>query len=157
MPRHLSDVDARAPLGIRLELAQHLARDRRRIAFAEGEKLQEIGNRIPFRPSEVDVRDVAGLVPDVEQEGGNRIRNRRTLAPAAPGGRPTSTPCTFSTSLNSEASPGWTSRNSTGSPGGTWCESLASRSFPWYSSGRPEPGRLAMIRIALPRLAASLM
>ena len=62
-------------------LAQHFACDRRGVAFPEGQELQQVGNRIAFGPSEVDVRDVARAISDVQQERRDRVWNGRALAP----------------------------------------------------------------------------
>ena len=48
-----------------LGLAQHFAGHRRRVAFAEGEELQQIGDGIAFGPAEVRVRDGPGFVADI--------------------------------------------------------------------------------------------
>ena len=65
--------------GIGFDLAQHLARDRRGIALAERQELQQVGNRVALGPPEVDVRDHAGLIADVEQQRRDRVGNRRAL------------------------------------------------------------------------------
>ena len=82
----------RAPQRIRLGLAQHLARDRRRVAFAERQELHQVDERIAFGPAEVRVRDLSRLVADVQQQAGNRVGNRRAGRIAARGGRATSAP-----------------------------------------------------------------
>ena len=68
----LTDVDARPPEGVGLGLAQHFARDRRGVAFAEGQELQQVDDRIAFGPAEVGVRDLAGL------DRGRRAAARRS-------------------------------------------------------------------------------
>ena len=59
---------------VRLGLAQHFARDRRRVAFAERQELQQVDDRVAFGPAEVGVRDLSGLVADVEQQRGDGVR-----------------------------------------------------------------------------------
>src|SRR5437588_6607 len=54
-------------------LPEHFARHRRGIAFAEGEELEKIRDRIAFRPSEVDVRNLSRAVANVEEQRGNRV------------------------------------------------------------------------------------
>ena len=73
----LADVDPRAALGLPLGLAQHFARHRRRVAFAEREEAQQIGDRIALGPAEVGVRRHAGAIAQIEQDRGDRIGNRR--------------------------------------------------------------------------------
>jgi len=73
-----SDVDTRPSQRVRLRLTEHFARDGRGVPFAEGEELQQIRDRVAFGPAEVRVRDLAGLIADVQQERGDRIRDRRT-------------------------------------------------------------------------------
>ena len=48
-----------------LGLAQDFAGHRRRVAFAEGEELQQISDGIAFGPAEVRVRDGPGFVADI--------------------------------------------------------------------------------------------
>src|SRR5215510_16016705 len=74
----LPHVHTRAPCGIGLELSEDLARHRRGVAFAEREELQQIGDRVAFGPSEVDMRDLTGLISDVDQQRRDRVWNRRT-------------------------------------------------------------------------------
>ena len=57
-------------------LPQHLVRDRRGVAFTECNVLQQIRNRIPFAPAEVDVRKFSCLVAQIKKERRNRIRHR---------------------------------------------------------------------------------
>src|SRR6476469_5329712 len=58
---------------VRLRLAQDFASDGRRVALAERQELEEIGDRVPFSPAEIRVRDLAALVPDVKQERCDRV------------------------------------------------------------------------------------
>src|SRR5919109_4267408 len=63
-----------------LGLPQHFAGHRGRIPFAQGEELQKVRDWIPLGPSEVRMRDLPGEVADVEKQGRDRIRDRRTHA-----------------------------------------------------------------------------
>ena len=113
----LTDVDAGPSEGVGLGLAQHFARDRRRVALAEGQELQQVGDRVAFRPAEVGVRDLAGPVADVQQQRRDRVGNRRAHAAQHAVAIRRSTPRDPQHSLNSETSPGRTSTNSTASSG----------------------------------------
>jgi len=53
---------------IRLGLAQDFATDRRRVAPAKGQELEEVGDRVALRPAEVRVRNRAGPIAQVEQQ-----------------------------------------------------------------------------------------
>jgi hypothetical protein len=64
-----------------LRLPQDFSSDRRGIPFAEGEELQQVHEGVPFCPSEVGMRDHAGLVAAVQQRRRDRVRNRRADAP----------------------------------------------------------------------------
>ena len=61
-------------------LTQDLSCDWRRVAFAEGEELQEIGDRVAFGPPEVHVRQLARPVANLEQQRGDGVGNRGALA-----------------------------------------------------------------------------
>src|SRR5262245_19297649 len=65
---------------IRFRLSQDLARDRRGIALAKCEELEQVGNRISFGPAEVRVRNLTGFISYVEQESRDRVGNRRADA-----------------------------------------------------------------------------
>ena len=47
----------------------------RDFAFAEGQEPQQVGDRVALRPAEVDVRHQPGDVADVQQDGGDRVRD----------------------------------------------------------------------------------
>ena len=97
-------MDARAAFGIGLGLAQHLARDRRDVALAEGEELQQVDDRVAFGPAEVGVRHLAGAVADVRAAGRRWRSAPRGCRSAARGtGRPRRR-ATSSTSVKSDAS-----------------------------------------------------
>ena len=152
----LAHVNARPQLRIRLRLPEHFAGHGRGVPFAERQKLQQVRDRIAFGPAEVRVRNLARLIADEQQQGGDGVGDRGARAPqhAMPADVGA---LTFETSLNTEASDGCTSTNSTCSSGGRWCDSCASRSLRVYSSGSPVSGRFAMMRIgALRRLAKEL-
>ncbi len=55
-----TDMDRRSPTRVGLGSAENLAGDRRGIAFAENNILEQIGDRIAFCPVEVNMRDLAG-------------------------------------------------------------------------------------------------
>ena len=57
-----AEVDAGTTQRIRLGLPKHLARHRRHVTLAEGEKFQQVHDGIPFRPPEIRVVNFAGLV-----------------------------------------------------------------------------------------------
>ena len=57
-----------SPRPIGLGDAQHLAGDRRDLADAEEEEAQQLGDRVPLGPLEVDVRDHPGAVAHVQQQ-----------------------------------------------------------------------------------------
>src|SRR5689334_18929241 len=78
--RTLAHVDSRPTHRVRFGLAKHFACDRSRIAFAEREEFQQVGNWISLGPSKVGVRNLAGLVAAIEEQRRNRIRNRWTHA-----------------------------------------------------------------------------
>ena len=63
--------------GLDFGLAQHLARDRRGVSFAERQELHQVDDRVAFGPAEVGVRQLAGRVADVEQQRGDRVRDGR--------------------------------------------------------------------------------
>ena len=75
-----ADVNPRPAQRIWLGLPQHLARDRRRVALAERQELQQVDDRVAFGPAEVGVRDLAGRVADVQQQAGDRVGDRRARA-----------------------------------------------------------------------------
>src|SRR5262245_29606964 len=75
-----SYMHTRPPQRIRLRLAQHLARHRRGVAFAERQEFQHVGDRVAFGPPEIHVRKMAGAIADVQQQRGDRVRDRGTLA-----------------------------------------------------------------------------
>ncbi len=77
---YLANVNARTLERVRLVLAQDFARDRRRVAFAERQELQQVDNRIAFGPPEVGVRDLPGLVADVDEERRDGVGDRRADA-----------------------------------------------------------------------------
>ena len=120
--------------------------DRRGVALAEGEELQQVGDRVAFGPAEVGVRHLAGAIADVQQQAGDGVRAPPGCGSAARGTGRSRRRAPSSTSLNSEASPVATSRNSTGSHGFSWCVSRASRILAAYSATSPMSGRLAMMR-----------
>ena len=60
-----ADVDSRAPKRIGFVLPENLAGYRRRIAFSERQELQQIRDRIAFRPTEVGVRHLTGPIANV--------------------------------------------------------------------------------------------
>src|SRR5205085_10679197 len=86
MPRRLwpwepspPDMDRRSPLGVMLGLAQHLARHRRDVAIAEQDEAQLVEDRVALGPGEVGVRELAGLVAQIEQERGDGVGYGRAL------------------------------------------------------------------------------
>ncbi len=68
-----AEVDAGTTQRIRLGLPKHLARHRRHVTLAEGEKFQQVHNGIPFRPPEIRVGNFAGLVAYLQQERGQSV------------------------------------------------------------------------------------
>jgi hypothetical protein len=65
---------------ISLCLTQDFARHRRRISLSKCQELQQVRDRIAFRPTEVHMRDLAGSIADVKEQRRDRVRNRRALA-----------------------------------------------------------------------------
>ena len=61
-----ANVNSRSLLRIILSLTQHFMCDRSGIAFAECYVLQEVGKRVSFTPTEIDVREFPGLIPKVK-------------------------------------------------------------------------------------------
>ena len=61
-------MNAGPPFGIGLGLTQHLAADRRHVALAESEELEQVGDRVALGPPEVGVRHLAGAIADVQQQ-----------------------------------------------------------------------------------------
>src|SRR6516225_702850 len=78
-PARSADVHARAPERIRLGLTQHFAGDGCSIAFAERQELQQVGNRVSLRPSEIDVRYFARSIADIQQQRGDGVWNGGAL------------------------------------------------------------------------------
>src|SRR5262245_30675702 len=74
------NMNSRPLVRVGLGLAQDLAADRGGVAFAEGEELEEIGDRVALGPSEVRVRNGAGAIAQVQQQSGDRVRNRGARA-----------------------------------------------------------------------------
>ena len=62
LPQRSADVNPWPLQRVGLRLPEHFARDRRGVPLAERQELQQVGDRIPFGPAEVGVRDLAGLV-----------------------------------------------------------------------------------------------
>src|SRR5690606_48800 len=79
-----ADMNDRSPFGIRFRLPQDLMRHRRRVAFAEGDVLEEVSERVSLAPTEIDVRHFARRIAQVEEESGDRVRDRRTFRPQDP-------------------------------------------------------------------------
>ena len=77
----------RAGARVRLGLAQDLVRHRRDVALAEQDVADQVLERVALGPAEVGVRDLPGRVAQVQQEGGDRVRDRPRPRPAAPGSR----------------------------------------------------------------------
>ena len=76
-----ADVNPRPAHGIWLGLPEHLARDGRRVALAERQELQQVDDRIAFGPAEVRVRDLAGAIPDEQQQARDRVGDGRAHTP----------------------------------------------------------------------------
>src|SRR5579864_8650932 len=73
-------MNPRPPRRNGLGLPQDYACDGCRVALAEREELQQIRDGIAFGPSEVRMPDLAGLVPDVQQQRRDCVRDRGTRA-----------------------------------------------------------------------------
>src|SRR5438128_1043678 len=58
-----ANVNSRSLLRVILSLTQHLMRDRSSIAFAECYIFQEVGERVSFTPTEIDMREFSSLIP----------------------------------------------------------------------------------------------
>src|ERR1051326_6059851 len=65
--------------GVFLDLAQNLVRDRRDVALAEQDVVDEVSERVALAPTEIDVRKLARRVAQVEQEGRDGVRHGGTL------------------------------------------------------------------------------
>src|SRR5262245_27886421 len=76
----LSNVNSGPLVRIRFGLAEDLAADWSSVAFAEGEELEEIRDRVAFRPAEVGVRNRAGAIAEIQQQPGDGVGDRRTRA-----------------------------------------------------------------------------
>src|SRR4051794_13517051 len=65
---------------IGLCLAQHFAGHGSSVPLAKRQELQQVGDRVSLGPAEVRMRDLAGAIAAVQQQRGNRIRDRRADA-----------------------------------------------------------------------------
>ena len=67
--------------GILFSLTQDFARHRGRVPLAERQELQQVRDRVAFRPSEVHVRDSVGPIANVEEERRDRVNAIVTRMP----------------------------------------------------------------------------
>src|ERR687894_516405 len=73
------DVDDGAPFRVCLGFPEYFVGDRGRIPLPQQEIAQQVSKGITLRPIEVAVRLFASRIAQVEQEGGDSVRNRRAL------------------------------------------------------------------------------
>src|SRR5688572_3527330 len=59
----LSHVYSRPAVRVRFRFSEHFAAHRCGVTFAEGQELEQVGNRIAFRPAEIGVRNAERAVP----------------------------------------------------------------------------------------------
>jgi hypothetical protein len=68
-------VDDGAAINVWDGFAQNLVGERCDVAFAKEEEAEDVGDGIALSPFEVDVRDSAGDLLDVNEQGGNGVGN----------------------------------------------------------------------------------
>ena len=71
--QQLAGVDVGPSGAVGFGSSEHFAGDRGDLADAEEQEAEEVGGRVAFGPLEVDVRPLAGLVADVQQQRGERV------------------------------------------------------------------------------------
>lgn len=71
-------MNAGAMPGVADGSAQDFAGQRRSVALPEKKEPEKISDRISFRPSEVNVRHLTGLLLEKDQHSGDRIRDGGT-------------------------------------------------------------------------------
>ena len=69
-----------AQLRVGLRLPEHLACHRCGVPLSECQELEEISNRIAFRPAEIRMRNPVRAIADEQQQRGDGVRNRRACA-----------------------------------------------------------------------------
>src|SRR4029453_4094983 len=77
----LGYVDRWAPPRVGFGVAQYLSGDGRDLTVAEDEVAQHVHDWVALGPAEVDERQLARLVADVEQQGRDRVGHGRALGP----------------------------------------------------------------------------